>query len=303
MKVLISDPVDAKAVQTMRDAGLEVDVRDDITPDDLLTAIPQYDAIVVRSRTKATAAVIDAGKNLKVIVRGGVGVDNIDVAHAKEKGVKVMNTPAASSISVAELTIGYMFAMARQIPQMTASMKAVKWEKKKFEGSEVCCKTLGLIGAGRIGHEVAKRAKGLGMDVVIYDPYLSQEAADELGVKCVSLAEVLANADYISIHTPLTDETRNMINTQSIAKMKDGVRIINCARGGIIDENALVEALQTGKVAGAALDVYAEEPLKDPKLYEQPNVIGSPHVGAATVEAQDRIGSEVAKILIDFAKS
>jgi D-3-phosphoglycerate dehydrogenase len=276
---------------------LTVDVRDDITPEELPKVLPAYDGMVVRSRTKVRQPLIDVCPNLKVIVRGGVGLDTIDADYARSKGITVMNTPMASSASVAELTIGYMFALARSIYQATASMKAEKWEKKLFEGDELGGKTLGLIGVGNIGREVAKRANALGMAVIAYDPYV--KAAD--GIRMVTLDELLAKSDYISLHLPKTKESAGMIGRDQIARMKSGVRIVNCARGGIVDESALYEALTGGKVAGAALDVFAEEPPTDWKLLKLPNVIGSPHIGAATKEAQGRVGAEVAGKLIEFA--
>ncbi len=299
MKILVCDKTEQEAIQQMRAAGLQVDVRDDITPEDLIKVLPAYDGMVVRSRTKVRQPLIDVCPNLKVIVRGGVGLDTIDADYAKSKGITVMNTPLASSASVAELTIGYMFALARSIHQATASMKSEKWEKKSFEGDELGGKTLGLIGVGNIGKEVAKRARALGMTVVAYDPYVKSVE----GVKMAALDEVLSQADYISLHLPKTKESANMIGAAQFAKMKKGVRIINCARGGIIDENALYEALTSGQAAGAALDVYAEEPPTDWKLVKLPNVIGSPHIGAATHEAQGRVGAEVATKLIEFAKN
>lgn len=283
----------------MKAAGLQVDVRDDISPEELPNVLPAYDGMVVRSRTKVRQPLIDVCPNLKVIVRGGVGLDTIDADYAKSKGIAVMNTPMASSASVAELTIGYMFALARSIFQATLSMKSDKWEKKLFEGDEIGGKTLGLIGVGNIGKEVAKRANALGMSVISYDPYV--KSVD--GVKMVALDELLAKSDYISLHLPKTKDSANMIGVAQIAKMKNGVRIVNCARGGIIDENALYEGLTSGKIAGAALDVYAQEPPTDWKLLKLPNVIGSPHIGAATREAQGRVGAEVAQKLIDFARN
>ncbi len=298
MKVLICDKTEKEAIDQMRAAGLSVDVRDDVTPEELMTLLPGYEGMVVRSRTKVKQPLIDACPKLKVIVRGGVGLDTIDAEYARSKGITVMNTPLASSASVAELTIGYLFALARSIPQATASMKSKKWEKKNFEGDEIGGKTLGLIGVGNIGKEVAKRAAALGMTVIAYDPYVKELP----GVKLVALDELLAKSDYISLHLPKTKESANMIGSAQIAKMKDGVRIVNCARGGILDENALHAGLTSGKIAGAALDVYAEEPPTDWKLLDLPNVIGSPHIGAATHEAQSRVGAEVAEKLIDFAK-
>ena len=296
MKVLICDPTAPEAVQRMREAGLEVDVRDDVSPEQLLEVAPAYHGMVVRSRTKVRQPVIDRASNLKVIVRGGVGLDNIDAAYARSKGVTVLNTPGASSASVAELTIGYLFALARQIPQATASMKAGLWEKKRFAGTELAGKRLGLIGCGRIGGEVAKRAHALGMDVVFFRRTQSEMAY----AKQVSLDELIRTADYISLHVPLSDATRNILNAEAFAAMKDGVFIVNCGRGGTLDEEALFAAIQAGKVAGAALDVYAEEPAKNHKLFTLEQVIGSPHVGASTTEATDRVGGEVTELLIKF---
>jgi D-3-phosphoglycerate dehydrogenase len=296
MKILVCDPMESSAIERMRLAGLTVDVRDSITPEELNTVLKDYDGMVVRSRTKVRAPSIDLAPNLKVIVRGGVGLDTIDADYARSKGIAVMNTPLSSSASVAELAIGFMIALARAIPATTASMRAGKWEKKKFEGDEIGGKTLGVVGIGNIGKEVAKRALALGMDVIVYDPYA---VAPEHLTK-VGLDELLAQADYITFHMPLTPETRHMIDAGAFAKMKSGVRIINCARGGIVDEDALYDALVSGKVAGAALDVYAQEPCEGHKLFTLEQVIGSPHIGAATREAQQRIGAEVADKLIEF---
>jgi len=300
MKVIVSDPIADKGVEMMRQAGIEVDVNTGLPPEELERTIGGYEAIVVRSATKVRKPLIEAGRNLKLIVRAGVGLDNIDVEYARSKGIAVMNTPAASSNAVAELTVGYLLALARRLPQTTASMRAGKWEKKKFRGSEIAGKTLGLVGYGRIGWLVAKKALALGMKIIAYDPYV----ADPKGLKMefVSLDELLRKADYISLHLPLTDETRDLIGGPQFEMMKDGVRIINCARGGTINEDALYEAIRSGKVAGAALDVYLEEPVRDNKLFELDEVIGSPHIGAATVEAQHRVSVEVAEKVIEFQK-
>ncbi len=298
MKVLICDATDPEALKTIEEAGIEVVNKPDITPEDLLVEIADYPCMVVRSRTKVTRDVLDAGKNLKAVVRAGVGLDNIDVAYAKEKGVQVLNTPTASTQSVAELTIAYLMALARSIPQMTASMKAGKWEKKSFLGSEVSGKTLGLIGSGRIGSAVAQKAAALGMDVVAYDPYISELP----GAALVELDELLQQADYISLHVPHTEETHNILGAEAFSKVKPGVRIINCARGGTIDEDALYDAIQSGRVAGAALDVFAEEPLTDPKLFSLDQVIGSPHIGAGTAEAKARVGQVAAEKVIEALK-
>jgi D-3-phosphoglycerate dehydrogenase / 2-oxoglutarate reductase len=299
MKILICDKTETEAIQSMRQAGIQVDVRDDISAEQLLQVLPAYDGMVVRSRTKVRAPLIDACPNLKVIVRGGVGLDTIDTDYARSKGITVMNTPKASSASVAELTIGFMFAMARQIPMTTFSMKAGKWEKKKFEGDEIGGKTLGVIGCGNIGCEVAKRALALGMTVLAYD--VCEPKLD--GVKMVTEDELLSHSDYITLHVPLTDETQSLIGAAEFAKMKPGVRLINCARGGIVDEDALYDAIVSGKVAGAALDVFAQEPSEGHRLFSLDQVIGSPHIGAATKEAQSRIGAEVAEKIIEFYNS
>ena len=298
MRILVCDKTETEAIGQMRAAGLSVDVRDDITPEELPKVLPDYDGMVVRSRTKVRQPLIDLCPNLKVIVRGGVGLDTIDAEYAKSKGITVMNTPLASSASVAELTIGYLFALARSLPQATASLKTEKWEKKSFVGDEIGGKTLGLVGVGNIGKEVARRAQALGMTVVAYDPYVP--AVD--GVRMVKLDELLASADSISLHLPKTKESAGLLGAAQFAKMKKGVRIVNCARGGILDEQALYDALVSGKVAGAAMDVYAEEPPTDWKLIKMPNLIGSPHIGAATKEAQGRVGAEVAEKLIAFAR-
>ena len=300
MKILVCDKTESEAIEQMRAAGLIVDIRDDITPEQLPGVLPAYDGMVVRSRTKVRQPLLEVCPNLKVIVRGGVGLDTIDVEFARSKGITVMNTPLASSDSVAELTIGYMFALARSIYQATATLKAEKWDKKSFEGDEIGGKTLGLIGIGNIGKAVASKATALGMTVIAYDPYVKTVS----GVKLIAnLDELLAQADYISLHLPKTKESTGMIAKAQIDKMKNGVRIINCGRGGIVDENALYDALTSGKVAGAALDVFAEEPPTDWKLVKLPNVIGSPHIGASTKEAQGRVGAEVAEKLIEFAKT
>jgi D-3-phosphoglycerate dehydrogenase / 2-oxoglutarate reductase len=298
MKILVCDKTEADAIERMRAAGLTVDTNFEITPEDLPKILPAYDGMVVRSRTKVRQPLIDLCPNLKVIVRGGVGLDTIDAEYARSKGITVMNTPKASSASVAELAIGYMLMLARSTYKATAGMKAEKWDKKAFEGDEIGGKTLGLIGIGNIGKEVAKRAAALGMSVIAFDPYVKQSAEARL----VDLDELLTQADYISFHLPKTKESANMIDKAQFEKMKTGVRIINCARGGIVNESALYESLTNGKVAGAALDVYAEEPPTDWKLAKLDNVVCSPHIGAATREAQGRVGAEVAEKLIEFAK-
>jgi D-3-phosphoglycerate dehydrogenase len=283
----------------MREAGIEVDVRDDITPEDLEKVIPEYNAMVVRSRTKVREPLIDKATNLKLIIRGGVGLDNIDVAYAESKGVEVRNTPSASSNSVAELTIGYLLALVRQIPHATATMKEGKWEKKALsKGSELAGKTLGLIGLGRIGGLAAQKANALGMDVIFY-----RRTPTEVDYATqVNLDEIFARSDFISLHVPHTDETHNIVGKEAFEKMKDGVYIVNCGRGGTLDEAALYEAVKSGKVAGAALDVYEDEKEERGKRFmDLPQVIGSPHVGAGTGEAKRRVGEEVAQIAIEVA--
>jgi D-3-phosphoglycerate dehydrogenase len=296
MKVLVCDPISPAAVQRMRDCCLEVDVRDNITADELMEIIAPYDAIVVRSRTKVRRPLLDRAENLKLIVRGGVGVDNIDADYAAQKGIRVLNTPGASTHSVAELAIAFMFALARPVVQATQSLRDRKWEKKQFEGAEIQGKTLGIIGMGRIGMAVATRAAALGMIVLGYD---SRTVGPAPYMMMMSLDELLARSDYITLHVPLSESSRHMIDADVIARMKDGVRIVDCARGGVIDEAALYDALVSGKVAGAALDVFEDEPLNDYRLFTLPQVIGTPHIGAATHEATARIGDEVAEILID----
>ncbi len=299
MKILVCDSISPRAVERMRQACLEVDVNDKITPEELLQVISGYDGMVVRSRTKVRKPVLDAANNLKVIVRGGVGVDNIDVDYAQAKGVKILNTPGASTHAVAELTIGYLFAMARPIVQSTLSLREGLWEKSKFEGIELAGKVLGVIGMGRIGNAVAQRAAALGMLVLGYD---SRTVGTAPYMHMVELDELLAKSDFLSLHIPLTESSHHMINAEFIAKMKKGVRIVDCARGGVIDEDALYDAITSGQVAAAALDVFENEPLSDRKLFELPQVIGSPHIGAATKEATARIGDEVAELLIAFDK-
>jgi len=298
MKILVCDKTESDAIEKMRLSGLMVDTNFEITPEELPNILPNYDGCVVRSRTKIRQPLIDVCPNLKVIVRGGVGLDTIDADYARSKGITVMNTPKASSASVAELAIGFMFMLARNLYKASSTMKAEKWEKKAFEGDEIGGKTLGLIGIGNIGKEVASRANALGMTVIAYDPYVKEAE----GVKLVTLDEVLARSDYISLHLPKTKESADMIGKAQFEKMKTGVRIVNCARGGILNEASLYEGLTSGKVAGAALDVYNEEPPTDWKLAILDNVICSPHIGAATKEAQGRVGAEVAEKLIEFAK-
>jgi D-3-phosphoglycerate dehydrogenase len=305
MKILVCDPVAPVTIQMMEDAGLEVDNRPDITAEELVRDAAAYDGMIVRSRTRVPKEVIDAASNLKIIVRGGVGLDNIDVAYAQSKGVSVRNTPKASSNSVAELTLGYMLALARKIPQASMSMTAGEWKKKQLKGSEIAGKTLGLIGFGNIGGLLGRKAAALGMDVIFYDVITPPDPGP---ARQVSLQELFRESDYISLHVPKVPATTHMLNGETFALMKDGVYIINCARGGTVDEDALCEALVSGKVAGAALDVYEDEKvnpgnsrlfgLRDKNGFNL--VIGSPHIGASTEEGQDRVGLEVAEILIEY---
>jgi len=302
-RVLASDPLAAEAVAAMREAGLEVDEKTDLTPESLLEEIGAYDAIVIRSATKVRAEVLDAGTSLKLVVRAGVGLDNVDLEHAKAKGVEVRNTPAASSNSVAELALGHMLSLARNIGRGTVSMKAGKWEKKALKGVEIAGKTLGLIGIGRIGCSLAEKAKALGMRVIAFDAYLDVCPVDGLA-EMVSFDELLASSDFISLHIPFDPAVGATLSDEQFEKMKKGVRIVNCARGGVVDERALVDALRSGKVAGAALDVFSAEPAtgEEPFIGEE-NVSLTPHIGAATVEAQARVGAEAAQIVIDFASA
>ena len=302
-KVLASDPLDAGAVKAMREAGLIVDEKTNLTPEALVREIAEYDAIVVRSATKVRAEVIDAGKRLKLIVRAGVGLDNVDAAHARKKGVEVRNTPGASSNSVAELALGHMLSLARHIGRGTASTKAGMWEKKALEGVEIEGKTLGIIGIGRIGQCLARKAHALGMTVVCYDAVLTASPLPEIA-RFVALGELLAKSDFISLHIPYDPAVGATIGDKEFAQMKSGVRIVNCARGGVVDEAALIRALDAGKVAGAALDVFATEPpAADDPILRQTNVSLTPHIGAATQEAQARVGDEAARIVIEFAKT
>jgi len=295
MKLLVSDPISGRAIDGIKSLGIELDYKPDVDAEELKQIIKIYDGIVVRSRTKVRKELIDIASNLKFIIRGGVGLDNIDVEYAKSKGIKVFNTPAASSISVAELSVAFMFALSRHIVKGTDSLRKNEWLKKKLKGTELFGKTLGILGMGRIGREVAKRAICLGMKVIGYDPYI--KGVDIEGVILTSLEDVLSNADIITLHLPLTEETRHMINKDSFEKMKNGVILINCARGGTVDENALYEYLKNGKVKGAGFDVFEKEPPEGNKLFDLDNFYATPHIGASTSEGQDRVGEEIVRIL------
>jgi D-3-phosphoglycerate dehydrogenase len=300
VKVLISDEMSPFAEKIFKDRGITVDVITDMKPDQLKACIGEYSGLAIRSATKATADIISAANKLKVIGRAGIGVDNVDIKAATAKGIVVMNTPYGNAITTAEHAISLMMALARDIPQANASTHAGKWEKSRFMGVEIMGKTLGLIGAGNIGSVVADRAQGLKMKVVAYDPYLSPERAMDLGVEKVELDDLFARADFISLHTPMTDATRGIVNKAAFAKMKDGVRIINCARGGLVVEADLLEALNSGKCAGAALDVFEVEPAKENALFGRDDVICTPHLGASTSEAQENVALQIAEQIADY---
>ncbi|RJP74740.1 MAG: phosphoglycerate dehydrogenase [Candidatus Abyssobacteria bacterium SURF_17] len=295
MKILISDPLAKQGVDFIKQQGeFDVEVNAKLSPQELLKVIPDYDALIVRSETKVTAEVIEAAMKLKVVGRAGVGLDNIDVGAATKRGVVVLNAPGGNTISTAEHTVSMMLALARNIPQACASMRSRKWERKQFTGAEVYGKTLGIVGLGRIGSEVARRAHALGMKLLGYDPILSPDRARSLNVEPVDVETLIRNSDFITFHVPLNEHTRNLISHQQFAMMKPDVRLINCARGGVINEEALYQALKERKVAGAALDVFEKEPPIDSPLLELDSVIATPHLGASTEEAQVNVACEVA---------
>ncbi|MEO0946059.1 MAG: phosphoglycerate dehydrogenase [Pseudomonadota bacterium] len=301
-KVLVSDKLSETAVQIFRDRGIDVTFEPGLGKDKdrLLEVIGEYDGLAIRSATKVTEKILAAADNLKVIGRAGIGTDNIDKTAASKKGVIVMNTPFGNMITTAEHAIAMMFAVARQIPEASESTHSGKWEKSKFMGTELTNKTLGVIGIGNIGGIVANRALGLQMKVIAYDPTLGEEVISEKGAEKVELDELLARADFITLHTPLLDGTRNILSRENLAKTKKGVRIVNCARGGLVDEEALAELLQSGHVAGAAFDVFAEEPATENPLFNLPNVVVTPHLGAATTEAQENVALQVAEQMSDY---
>lgn len=299
-RVLIADKLSPAAVQIFKDRGVDADVKTGLGKEDLLAIIGQYDGLAVRSATKATAKVLAAASNLKIIGRAGIGVDNIDVPAATARGVIVMNTPFGNSITTAEHSIALLLALARQIPEADRSTQAGKWEKAKFMGVEITSKTLGVIGCGNIGSIVADRALGLHMKVIAYDPFLTPDRASDLGVEKVELDELFRRADFVTLHTPLTEKTRNIIDAAALARMKKGVRIINCARGGLVSEAALKDALLSGHVAGAAFDVFEVEPATESPLFGLPNVICTPHLGASTTEAQENVAVQVAEQMSDY---
>jgi D-3-phosphoglycerate dehydrogenase len=299
-KVLISDKLSPAAVEIFRNRGIDVDIKTGLSPADLRAIIGEYDGLAIRSATKVTKELLEVATKLKVVGRAGIGVDNVDVRSATARGVVVMNTPLGNTITTAEHAVAMMFALARQLPEASASTKLGKWEKNRFMGVELTAKTLGLIGCGNIGSIVADRAVGLKMRVLAYDPYLSEKRALELGVEKSDLETILARADFITLHTPLTDSTRNILSREALEKTKKGVRIINCARGGLVDEQALADGIKSGHIAGAALDVFETEPANDSPLFGLENVVCTPHLGAATAEAQENVALQVAEQMSDF---
>jgi len=301
MRVLVSDPLSDVGIKILEETpGIEVDVNTGLTPEEVSGIVGPYHGLIIRSATKVTAATIEAATNLKVVGRAGIGLDNVDIPAASRRGIVVMNTPEGNTITAAEHTMAMIMALSRNIPQATASLKEGKWEKKKLQGRELFNKTLGLIGAGHIGRVVAERARGMKMKVIAYDPYIKPETIEKLDIEPVSFDELLRRADYITIHTPRTDETMDMINKETIGKMKKGAMVINCARGGIVNEEDLYDALVSGHLQGAALDVFSKEPPGVTKLMGLPNFICTPHLGASTQEAQDNVAKMVAEQVIAY---
>jgi len=300
LKVLLLDSIEATCAQKLRAENFSVDEKPKLSKDELLKIIPEYDAVVVRSATQMTNEIISAAKNLKVIGRAGVGVDNIDADAATRKGILVMNTPGGNTISTAEHTMSLLLSLARKIPQANASLQRNEWERKKFLGTELQGKTIGVVGLGKVGREVAKRAQAFEMNVIGFDPVLAPDVATKMKIEFVSLEEIYRRADFITLHTPLNDETKNLLNKETLKKCKQGVRIINCARGGLVNENDLLQSLETGSVAGAALDVFENEPPKDSPLLKHPNIIATPHLGASTEEAQEKVALQIAEQIADY---
>lgn len=301
MKVLVSDNLAETGIEALMEVPeLDVEVNTSLTHEELKHIIKEYDALIIRSGTKVTAEIIENADNLKVVARAGIGLDNVDVEAASKRGIVVMNTPEGNVITTAEHTIAMLLAVTRNIPQATASLKSGKWEKKRFRGKEVFHKVLGVVGVGRIGRVVAERAAGLQMNVIAFDPYISSDVVEKLGITGVTLDELYARSDYITVHTPMTQETRGIINAEAFQKMKKGVYILNCARGGIVDEVALYEAIQSGIVAGAALDVFSKEPPVDNPLLNLDQVVATPHLGASTDEAQENVAIAVSEQVIDY---
>ncbi|MBF8296514.1 MAG: SerA [Bacteroidetes bacterium] len=302
MKILLSDPIEQVCVDILMSEGFEVDAKPNLPPDQLRAIIADYDGLIVRSGTKVTAEIIAAATKLKIIGRAGAGVDNVDVEAATRRGIVVMNTPGGNTISAAEHTMSLLLSMARNIPQANESIRQGKWDRKSFTGTELLEKTIGIVGLGKIGREVASRCQAFGMKTIGYDPVLSAEVAAKGNIELVSLDEIFMRSDFITLHTPLTDETKGLIGDASLVKCKNGVRIINCARGGIVDEQALLRGLQSGKVAGAALDVFEKEPPGDQPLLKHPRVIATPHLGASTEEAQEKVARQIAVQVADMLK-
>jgi D-3-phosphoglycerate dehydrogenase len=301
MKVLVSDSLSEVGIRILQESpDIETDVNTDLTPEELKGIIGQYDALVIRSATRVTADIIEEACNLKVIGRAGIGLDNVDIPAASKRGIVVMNTPEGNTITAAEHTIAMIMALSRSIPQATASLKQGKWEKNKFQGWEIFNKTLGVIGVGKIGRLVSERAKGLKMKVIAYDPYIKPETIERLDLEPVSFDSLLQRSDYITIHTPITGETTNMINKETISRMKQGAMLINCARGDIVNEDDLCEALKSGHLAGAALDVFSKEPPGKIKLVSLPNFICTPHLGASTKEAQEKVSKDIAAQIVEY---
>jgi D-3-phosphoglycerate dehydrogenase len=303
IKVLVSDDLSKAAVEIMSGAGLAVDVKTGLPPAELGEIIGQYHGLAVRSATKVTPEILSKAANLKIVGRAGVGVDNIDVKTATEKKVQVINTPSGNAIAAGELAIAFMFALARKVPQATASMKKGEWEKKKFAGVEITGKTLGVVGFGNIGRQVAERGVGLRMKVLAHDPLLAPGADAPAGIQIVSLDEIIAKSDFISLHLPFLPTTKGLFGADNLKKMKKSAYLINCARGGIVDENALYEVLKSGHLGGAALDVFEKEPCGPLPLFELDNVLASPHIGASTKEAQEKVAVELAEVFVDFFKN
>jgi D-3-phosphoglycerate dehydrogenase / 2-oxoglutarate reductase len=303
IKVLVSDDLSNAAVEIMTKAGLTVDVKTGMTPAQLVEVIGLYQGLAVRSATKVTADILARAATLKIVGRAGVGVDNIDVKAASERKVQVINTPSGNAIAAGELAIAYMFALARKIPQSTASTKKGDWEKKKFMGVEITGKTMGVVGFGNIGRQVAERAVGLKMKVLAHDPFLPADAKAPAGIELVKFDDLVTRADFITLHIPLSPETKNLFGAETLKKMKKSAYLINCARGGIVDENALHEVMKGGHLAGAAMDVFEKEPCGMLPLFELDNVLASPHLGASTKEAQEKVAIELAEVFVDFFKS
>jgi D-3-phosphoglycerate dehydrogenase len=303
LRVLVSDDLSAAAVKILSEAGFSVDVKTGLPPNQLAEIIGGYDALAVRSATKVTADLLGRASRLKIVGRAGVGVDNIDVKAATERKVLVINTPQGNAAAAAELAVGYILALARRLPQATASMKKGEWEKKKFMGVEIAGKTLGVVGFGNIGRQAADRAVGLKMKVLAHDPVLPSGATPPPGVEFASFDDVVSKSDFVTLHLPLSSQTRNLFGAATLGRMKKGACLINCARGGVVDETALYEALKSGHLGGAALDVFEKEPCGMLPLFELDNVLASPHIGASTREAQEKVAVELAEVFVDFLKN